>query len=195
MRTRSLTVVIAVLLLAVACLAAEFWEKKDYRNWSRAEATRLLENSPWSQQVTLGAVNINVSQRNATSSLPRGSLGAPSAGRENVPRITYTVQLRSAPIVRQAVIRMSQFDLKYEKMTPDQRARFDAKAQSYIGGKDEEVVAYVTFDSNVPSYRSDLHSFWLRQSVDLLKSTTFLNAGGKKLRSSTSFIPVTKRFS
>lgn len=181
MRSRILAVLCWLVVLGRICSAADFWEKKNYKEWSKPEAQRLLENSPWAQQVTLGSVNVNVSQRNLSSTLAPGSLGAADVARENTPQITYTVQLRSARIVRQAVIRMSQIDVKYDRMSPEQRARFDAKAQGYVDANDDSVAAYVTFATNVPSLMIDLHSFWSRQTTDLLKNTTFLNAGGQKL--------------
>jgi hypothetical protein len=170
MQTRILAAGALIFLLVQGCVGAEFWEKKQYPEWSKTEAQRLLENSPWAQQVTLGAVNVNVSRNRVTGD-----------ERENTPRIIYTMQLRSAPIVRQAIIRMSQIEVKYDRMSPAQRARFDAKAGEYINSKDEDIVVYCSFTSNVQGLRMDLHNYWQRQTSDLLKPNTYLNAGGQKL--------------
>jgi hypothetical protein len=47
---RQLTVnIIAALLIATTLSAQNFWEKKDYRQWTEQEVSRLTTDSPWSK--------------------------------------------------------------------------------------------------------------------------------------------------
>src|SRR5947209_8267768 len=92
---------VALLLLAQFAPAEDFWLKKPYQQWSKTEATHLLQDSPWAQQVTFAAGNVDVSQRNDST--------------------------------------------------------------------------------NLQSLRSTLHSYWQRQTLDLLKPTTLLNVAGQQL--------------
>ena len=43
--------------MALGCLAGiqggEFWQKKEYQQWSERECRKLLEDSPWGQSYTL----------------------------------------------------------------------------------------------------------------------------------------------
>ena len=54
MRTKFAFGLVAVLLGSLSTVrAAEFWEKKDYRQWSEKECRKLLRNSPWAKQYVL----------------------------------------------------------------------------------------------------------------------------------------------
>ncbi len=54
MRTKIAFGLVAVLLASLSTVrAAEFWEKKDFRQWSEKECRKLLGNSPWSKQYVL----------------------------------------------------------------------------------------------------------------------------------------------
>lgn len=44
----------ALILVAVPLLAAEFWDKKPFLEWSGNEVRRMLTRSPWAQQTTVG---------------------------------------------------------------------------------------------------------------------------------------------
>ena len=71
--------------------------KKDYREWSARDCSKLLQNSPWSKMRTFTAILIQ-------------ELSQPSAvpGREHAPQISYVAMLWSALPVRQAVVRQAQ---------------------------------------------------------------------------------------
>lgn len=90
-----------VLLLLLASVAAaqskDYWEKKDYRQWTDRECRKLLEDSPWANLHTVSQVFIDPL---ATDSTARE--------RQPNPRIVYKVQIRSAAPVRQALVRLSQ---------------------------------------------------------------------------------------
>jgi hypothetical protein len=43
----------------------EFWEEKDYRQWTTGECARLLENSPWAQKMSFGDIEYIIRLRSA----------------------------------------------------------------------------------------------------------------------------------
>jgi hypothetical protein len=50
-------IVVAVLLLfllgeAISGTKKEFWEEKDYNQWSAQECSKILNNSPWTRKFT-----------------------------------------------------------------------------------------------------------------------------------------------
>ncbi len=59
MRTKIAFGLAAVLVGSLSTVrAAEFWEKKDFRQWSEKECRKLLGNSPWAKQYVLSQVFI-----------------------------------------------------------------------------------------------------------------------------------------
>ena len=48
------------LTVSLTAVAAEFWVKKPYQNWSADETRRMLEESPWATTYKLSGVQINV---------------------------------------------------------------------------------------------------------------------------------------
>ncbi len=161
---RTLTNFLAVLLLAsVAASAAEFWEKKDYRRWSEKDCRKMLQNSPWAKQRIFSQVHIT-------------PLGAGSATeRQDNPRITYQVQLRSALPVRQALVRLQQHRTGYDKLAEEERRAFDEQAEAFLRRDVSDVVVlYVMYGSTVWNDALDLQRYWQRQTTATLKNTTFL---------------------
>lgn len=178
MRIRNLAILVALLVAVPLGWGDNFWEKQPYTRWSRKDAQRLLEQSPWCQSITLGSVAVDVSQR-GRGGMNSGSL---NVERAEAPKISYAVQLRSAPMVRRAVARLSQLDNNYDQLGTEQKAALDAKLSKYLSATfPDSVVAYVTYSSNVQDYYTELRRYWRRQDINLLKPTVFLNAGGEKL--------------
>jgi len=59
---RKYSIACLALMLPLALFAAgqggEFWQKKDYRQWTQAECQKLLESSPWAKTHNLAQVVI-----------------------------------------------------------------------------------------------------------------------------------------
>jgi hypothetical protein len=103
-------IVIAVLLLFFLCDAIsgtkkEFWEEKDYKQWSAQECSKILNNSPWT--------------KNFTEEFGEGGWN-------------YLVQFQSALPVRQALVRQDQILAKYDSLSPEQRMAFDQNAETLL---------------------------------------------------------------
>jgi len=64
----------AICLAASTTLsAADFWTAKDYREWSEKEVARMLNDSPWSQHVTVAVIDTSLAGR--VGGLSGGVLG------------------------------------------------------------------------------------------------------------------------
>ena len=175
---------LTVLLLSQISLAQPAWEKKPYQKWSGKEVNQVLTDSPWAKKIGIGTANLAI----AGSSPRRGSaLTSDEAAYEATPRVEYQVQLRSALPIRQAVARKLQLDNKYDDLPAEKRAQIDAKINEYVNQTVDSVIVQVAYSSNVPSYLSDVRRYWMAQTAEVLKSSMFLNAGGKKY-ALTSFV-------
>lgn len=162
-----------VLILVTIAPAQQFWEKKPWTQWNKREVEQLLENSPWAKSQTQSSVDIQVAQRSM-----RGE-GAV----DSVSKVTYVAQLRSAKIVRQAIVRQAQLKSRYDDMNPEQKAAFDAKTQPFLDGPPgPQIAVHVSFDTTVPGQMIELQNHWTRQTTGLLQNTVFLSLpGGRKI--------------
>lgn len=161
-------------ILAIFAIAQgkEFWEKKDYAQWSEQECKKLLTDSPWAKSYTLARAVIE----------PLSSPGSELA-REAAPRIQYLAQFRSALPIRQALVRLSQINQKYDRMGPEQKREFDRSAEQFLSRSfADAVVLYVSFSSNVQVYERDLIRHWQFQTLDMVKNYTYLiGYGGERV--------------
>jgi hypothetical protein len=152
----------------VSAQSKEFWAKKDYREWTDKECRKLLEDSPWANHYTFSQVFIDPLQTNSTD-----------RERQQNPNIEYKVQIRSALPVRQALVRLSQINNKYDQMTEDGRKAFDQNAEKFIsGGSPDLVVMHVRYSANVQNDDRDLARHWHAQTAETLKNFIFLIGGG-----------------
>jgi hypothetical protein len=131
LRTRA-----AVALLALACGAAaraqDDFSKKPFKEWTKAEAERVLGDSPWARPQT---VKISVAPRSrrvagAPADTSGGSPAIASAdlgGAEAPVDFTFTLRLRSSRRVREAVVRLKQIEANYDRMSAAKQAEFDAQ--------------------------------------------------------------------
>jgi hypothetical protein len=131
----------------------DFWEKKDYGEWTQRESKKMLEDSPWAKTYTIG------------------SWGA----------YEYSIQLRSALPIRQAIVRQMQIASKYDDLSKEQRQEFDKSAGQYLsasfpdmiviqlkGGPNTEKLHMATSTSVA------LIRYWQTKTTELLKNTVFL---------------------
>lgn len=170
---RMICLSISALLLLATAFAADFWEKKDYKQWSQNECKKLLEDSPWAKPFTVVSsdAGIDTSQTNR--------MNTDSAA----PYVKYQVQFRSAKPVRQAIVRQGQLAQKYDSLPAAQKQEFDKKADSFISADlSEAVVVYVTYSTNNPDNDRDMARYWQSKTADLLKNNVYLsNTNGEKV--------------
>lgn len=173
---RQIIPLLIVCLAVPAAFGAEFWAKKPYQNWSAEETRRMLEESPWATTLSLGGIQSNITGGDSPND--RGYRGE----METNPTISYNLQFRSAQPIREAQVRSSQLNSRYDKMSAEQKAAFDASAGKFLAVTfPDRVVVSVTFHTNVQNYESLLRSYWERQSLPTLSMTVYLNAGRDRL--------------
>jgi hypothetical protein len=171
--------VVPVLLFCLTiqvALAADFWSKKPYQHWSSDETHRMLEESPWATTLTLSGIQTSITSGDSPDNHgDRGEM-------ETNPTISYNLQFRSAEPIREAQVRTSQINARYDSMSAEQKAAFDASAGKFLAVKfPDRVLISVTFKSNVQDYGSQLRSYWTRQSLATLSMSTYLDAGKERL--------------
>ncbi len=170
---RTLLFACLVLTSANVVCAQQFWEKKNYRNWSKDECQKLLADSPWAKEFRIEKTRVELLQE--TSPADRS--------RVEEPWVRYRIQFRSALPVRQAVARLSAIDAKYDVFSEEQKLDFDTKAEKYISTSfPDAILVHVSYESNVTSYEGDLARYWHNQTPGQIQSTAFLmNSRGAKV--------------
>ncbi len=146
---------LAVLLLsAFTARAEDFWIKKDWKQWSKDECAKILQDSPWSRKWAKSQMG--------SSQMPGVSgANAEGAAGEKTPEMHYSVELQSSLPVREAVIRLAQINNKYDKMTDAQKKDFDAKAEGLLNRNYDDVIwLHVTYGSNLQSFERDMATYW-----------------------------------
>ncbi|HWQ03208.1 MAG TPA: hypothetical protein VNL38_01895 [Candidatus Nitrosotenuis sp.] len=150
MRSRFAWALLLALILLPLSASAQFWEKKEWTQWSKSDAQKMLEDSPWARTWVFG--------ENRRSEVGESSQGT---ARETEPRISYSIQLRSALPVRMAEARQLQIANKYDKMPEDKKKALDASIKDYLNRVyADSIVVHVAFSSNVQSYERWLVQVW-----------------------------------
>ena len=126
----------AVLLAAhaagLASSAQGDLSKKPFTSWTKSEAESVLRDSPWARPQM---IKIRVGSRTrrvagAPVSTEGGSPAIASAdlgGAEAPVDFTFTLRLRSARRLREALVRLKQLEADYDKMSAEKKAAFDAQ--------------------------------------------------------------------
>lgn len=162
----------SILPLTVIAQSGNFWDTKDYRKWSEKECRKLLESSPWANEYTITQILIEPLQNASTE-----------RAREQRPEIKYQAQLRSALPIRQALVRLSQINQKYDQLSPEQKQTFDKQTDEFLTRQfPDTVILYVQYSSNVQFDDRDLVQYWRKQTTDTLKNFVFLiGSDGRKI--------------
>lgn len=169
MRKLSLPFLLTLLLMCLALAQSkDFWEKKDYRQWTDKECHKLLEESPWASSYKISEIFFD---RVVTDTTDRE--------RQQNPKIEYKVQIRSALPIKQGIVRLSQINAKYDQMTEDQRKAFDQNAEKFLSGRNpDSVVIHVTYSASAQLDDRNLTNYWHTQTTESLKNFTYLIGTG-----------------
>ncbi len=169
---RSIGIALAIVFLISAGQAQEFWQKKEPQQWSENECKKLLEDSPWAKKYDLAA----------TSFTP---LGTPQEDyrRDAVQSAGYTVQIRSAEPVRQALIQRAKIRSKYGQMRSEQKQAVDKSAAEFLAQTfPDTIVIGVVYYANSEAYDRTMANYWQRQTLDTLKNSTALIVGRQRIQ-------------
>ena len=121
------------LSLASVGLAQNELIKKPFHQWTKAEATKVLNESPWA--VTQEArIDFGREVRKiAGAPVVDGAYLTAELGGANI-AVDYrvTLRLRSALPIRKAIVRLRQIEAKYDQMSEKDREVFDAKTKGLL---------------------------------------------------------------
>ena len=168
---------IAMFLFAGVAVAKEFWESKTFDKWTQKECQKMLTDSPWVKELNLTGMNYE-------------GADSASATDSQAPYIKYTVQIRSAAPVRQAVVRQARIAKKYDSLSADQKQAFDKDMDAFLtGASPEYVMVYVSIETNNRDHSRDLIRHWETRTTDLLKNGVYLSTPRGKKVQLAQFIP------
>ena len=165
MRTKS--ALQAAMLMVAACtilIAKDFWEKP-YKEWKKAEAFKMKDNSPWAKSQTMAN---SISRRGSS----QDRLG--DAGKSEIYN-SATVRFFSALPIRQAYVRITQLMNNYDSKTAEEKAVIDARLSPALTRDFSKVimVALEYAGSDPESLRNT--KTWLEQAkADHLKQSCYL---------------------
>jgi hypothetical protein len=125
------TLAIAIFALFTAN-ASEFWVSKDWKHWSKGECENLLTESPWARVWRYRAQPTD-----------------PNVPYALLDQLVFSIQLRSALLVREALVRQLQIERKYDKMADPDKLAFDEHAKRMLDGYvGDEILVHVDFSES-----------------------------------------------
>jgi hypothetical protein len=191
---RSLGIILGLaMMLGLACVAAaQVKPESAYRQWTKADVIKLLSDSAWSKTQTQrvmrrGQVRSIAGQNEAVVGDRTGQLSSA----EDAYEYSFTMRLRSALPVRQAIVRLVQLDSNYERMTKAERKAFDAQTKELLDCKEcaDYYVVSVGFASSNNSVTDLIYEWFNGQTLPGIKGYIYLaNTRGER-RDVARFIP------
>lgn len=167
-------------------------ERNAYRQWTRADVIKLLSDSPWARTQTQrvqrrGQVRSIAGQNEAATGERKGEL----TSAEDAYDYTFTMRLRSALPVRQAIVRLVQLENNYDALSKGERAALDAQTRELLECKEcaDYYVVSVGFASSNNSSSDLIYQWFNGQTLPGIKGYVYLanERGGR--RDLARFIP------
>jgi hypothetical protein len=195
---RSLTAIVFAVALNVLlgslslAAAQEKAPAEAYRQWTKADVVKLLSDSPWARTQTQrvrrrGQVRSIAGQNEAATGERRGEL----TSAEDPYEYSFTMRLRSALPVRQAIVRLVQLDNNYDRLSKAERLAFDAQTKELLDCKEcaDYYVVSVGFASSNNSVTDLIYQWFSGQTLPGIKGYVYLanEHGGR--RDLARFIP------
>jgi hypothetical protein len=192
---------VLITIISVVILArAQDWSAKPFTQWSKAEAEQLLNDSPWArkQQILIryaerstsvaGGTNPAVAQGGLLRS--EGNTAAMAGARAPVDFI-FTLRLRSALPVREALVRLKQIEAHYNEMPAADRAAFDVRMKGLLdcpGCANNYVLTLSSKSNENPGADAVYTLFAAAKLADIKRYVTIANDRGEK-RELIHFVP------
>lgn len=164
------------IVLATASFAQGPWARKDWKQWSKDDCKKVLEDSPWAQRWT--------QSNDQVASFATRTRGTGGVGSESTLEVYYVAQFRSARPVREAVVRQVLIANQYDLADPEKKEAMRKQTDGFLNRSyDDVIVVHVTYGSNVPEYNRDLATFWQTHYAEgTVPPDAFLNgARGQKV--------------
>lgn len=134
MKFSKLTLLVCIICLSFTAFGQKYLDKP-YQKWSKEDAIKILNDSPWSQQYQSTSGLAAVAQRQgAREQADNSILGGRERGAtsRSVMPPPVTIRLHSALPVRQAIVRMQQLNANYDKMSEGDRTKFDESSKGFL---------------------------------------------------------------
>jgi hypothetical protein len=137
---------LALIAIAVSTSTSRIYPQevrplKPFQEWTKKEAEGVLEESPWAPKQEVRIRYASTARRIAGGAVPSTSEGAITdttstsgemGGAEAPVDFVFTLRLRSAVIVRRALVRLKQLEANYNQMSKVERDAFDAKLKGLL---------------------------------------------------------------
>jgi hypothetical protein len=173
-------VLLALLLLTVVAVETAIGQKKSWKEWTRADAEKILNNSAWGQlqvDTDLSEMFYTPTTDARTSRAPNGGSRLEQGATNQETSIRYGIRFFSARPVRQAFIRMIQ--LQKKDLEPDVIQRMNTFAE--LPSADSIIVA-VTVEGSDKRSLGKVMQIVDSAATGTLKNTTYLERNdGKRL--------------
>ena len=130
-----ISIFVALVCLFASAVFAQKVPDKPLNQWGKEESLKIINESAWAKtyQSTAGAAGAAAGQvaREQGQSAGRGGSDPRSVARDFGPP-PIRVRLHSGLPIRQAMVRLQQFDAGYDKMSDADKAAFDASKKGFI---------------------------------------------------------------
>jgi len=157
-----------VVVLTVSALS-EFWADKPYSKWSAKDIKHLLSQSPWGKTTTLRTPIIKQVHRKTGQFSDLAGEGEGVAD----PTVEYSVYLRTARPVREALVRQAQIDEKYDEMSDADKKTFDKKWGQFLAAEGpDKIIVQVQYSSNTADIDRQLMNFWQNQTAATMREVS-----------------------
>lgn len=169
---------LALGLLSVYSLAADFWDKKPYTEWRAKDCEKLLKKSPWARPYALSRVTVRGVANSSggttrTRSFGDGDLGAATGDTE----VSLYLQIRfvTAKPVKAAIGRMRTL------ADPNNQAMAQQVEQYVNQPSGRDIVVEVTYYSEPAGHLSlrQIENFLRSATLPSLKDRVYLSASKK----------------
>jgi hypothetical protein len=185
---------IVMSLIVAGSLAAAVAQKpnKKWTDWSKQEAQKMLDNSPWAKQqvdtdtsqqmyspTTAAGTGVTAAQRGVNTE--RAVNGATN----QATNVNFQVRFFSARPIRQAFARILELNAN-GKMTPDQTARLHNFAEIK---SEDSIIITVTFSGTDQRYTNDAMQALNSAVTSTLKNDTYLQRTDSKQLFLEDYVP------
>ena len=194
--SRTFTPLLIVLSgLTVMAWGQDPWTRKPFKEWSRSDAEKVLNDSPWASRQEV-RIRFDKEAQKAAGSYSGVSSASAAQSQTEVSRdlpvdFIFTLRLRSALPVRQALVRLRQLQTDIEKLSPKDLAAFDKQTSGMLecpACADNYVVALSSKSKNSPGADAVFTTFKGGRLADLQRYIFIANEHGDR-RSLVHFVP------
>lgn len=178
---------VLLLALSITVAAQQGLPGKPFKQWSKSEAEKVLSDSPWVGKQELRLKFDKASQK-AAGSYSGVSVAAAAQAQTEVSTdlpvdFVFTLRLRSALPVRQALVRLRELETNIEKMNNEQLAVFDKQTKGLLecpACNENYVVSLSSKSRNSPGADAVFNLFKGGRQADLQRYVFLANDRGER---------------